>query len=244
MAYLLTFAYALAVANAHDASVSSWPADFINVPSTAAGGPEQFWLALGADPAAVTVSWITANADASTVKFGIGALTESATGTSSTYSTLGYTSGYIHIATLAGLTAGATYSYQVGGAAQSAIMTFNAPRGVGAIYPFKIASIGDLGQTTFSNDTIHHVIASKADVAHITGDLSYADGDQTRWDSFQRLMTPLSSTMAVMVCPGNRASMLADSARGAPPFPSLTLTPCPSPLLPMRRRDGALLHRL
>ena len=166
----------------------------------------------------MTVSWLTAGADSTTVKFGVGgSLSQTATGTSSTYSTLGYTSGFIHVATLTGLTLGAAYSYQVGGAAagMSAVMTFTAPRGVGAVYPFKLAAIGDLGQTSNSNETIFHVKASGADVAFITGDLSYADGDQPRWDSFQRLMTPLSSTMPVMVCPCVGAP-LAGQRRRAP----------------------------
>ena len=176
------------------------------MPSTAAGGPEQFWLALGAAPDSVVVSWLTATADDSTVKFGTGgSLSQTATGTSSTYTTIGYTSGHIHIVTLAGLTLGASYSYQVGGATAgfSATMTFTAPTGVGAVYPFKLAAIGDLGQTANSNSTIFHVIGSDSDVAFITGDLSYADGDQPRWDSFQRLIAPLSSSTPVMVCPGS-----------------------------------------
>ena len=182
MAWCVTYALALAyalVASAHEASVGSWPADFLTLPSTTAGGPEQHWLALGADPASVTVSWLTAGADATTVKFGVGALTETATGTSSTYNTLGYTSGAIHVATLSGLTPGATYSYSVGGpaAGMSAVMSFTAPRGVGAVYPFKLAAIGDLGQTANSNSTIFHVLGSGADVAFITGDLRCARAD-------------------------------------------------------------------
>jgi hypothetical protein len=168
----------LATAAAHGAaSMVDFHAEFLEIPSTAAGGPEQFWLAFGAQPDAMTITWLTANADASTVKYGVnGQLTNTATGTSSTYTTGGYTSGYIHIATMTSLTAGAEYSYAVGGASTSAVMTFTAPRGVGAVYPFKLGAIGDLGQTAYSNSTIFHTLGGAPDVAFITGDLSCASG--------------------------------------------------------------------
>ena len=87
------------------AAHGSWPEDFLFIESSApAGGPEQLWLALGSDPKSVVVSWLTATADASTVKYGTnGALSLTATGSSTTYSTLGYTSGFIHNATLPAL---------------------------------------------------------------------------------------------------------------------------------------------
>ena len=173
---LRVVAAAACVINA--AAHGSWPEDFLFIESTApAGGPEQLWLALGSDPKSVVVSWLTATKDASTVKYGTnGALSLTATGSSTTYSTLGYTSGFIHNATLPALEAGAAYSYQVGGASAgfSATYAFTAPRGVGAVYPFKLAAIGDLGQTANSNSTIYHVAGSGADVAFITGDLSCA----------------------------------------------------------------------
>ena len=155
--------------------MENFHAEFLDLPSTAAGGPEQFWLSLGSDPASMTITWLTANSDASTVKFGVnGQLTNTVTGTASTYTIGSYTSGYIHIATMTGLTAGADYSYQVGGASTSAVMTFTAPRGVGAVYPFKLGAIGDLGQTAYSNSTVFHTLSGSPDVAFITGDLSCA----------------------------------------------------------------------
>ena len=35
------------------------------------------------------------------------------------------------------------------------------------------------------------------------GDLSYADFNQTRWDTWGRLVSPLAATVPYMVCPGN-----------------------------------------
>lgn len=80
------------------AAHGSWPEDFLFIESTApAGGPEQLWLALGSDPKSVVVSWLTATKDASTVKYGTnGALSLTATGSSSTYSTLGVRSYKTH----------------------------------------------------------------------------------------------------------------------------------------------------
>ena len=41
------------------------------------------------------------------------------------------------------------------------------------------------------------------------GDLSYADSDQPRWDSYQRLVQNLSSNMPFMVASGNHESEAA-----------------------------------
>lgn len=83
---------------------------------------------------------------------------------------------------------------------------FTSNPGVGAdVTPYRFGVIGDLGQTDNSNSTIWHVLSVQPPVhsAFITGDLSYADGFQPRWDSFRRLMQPLSASVPVMVAPGN-----------------------------------------
>lgn len=131
-----------------------------------------------------------------------------ATGNATQYTSGSYTSGYIHRVTLTGLQANTQYTYRVGGQSTgwSSAMTFTSNVGVGAsLFPYRFGVIGDLGQTNNSNATIWHVLSATPTVqsVFITGDLSYADGFQPRWDSFQRLIQPLSSSIPVQVCPGN-----------------------------------------
>lgn len=186
------------------------------------GLPEQFWISQGPTPTSMKISWLTAGKADSTVQYGPGL---TASGSASQYDTLGYTSGFIHIVQLDDLTPGAVYAYRVGGESSgwSANMTFTACRGVGAVYPFTLAAIGDLGQTNNSNSTIWHVKASRADAVFITGDLSYADGDQPRWDSFQRLISPLSSSISVQVRCGGRDAVRWKSTSSLTVFLSSSL---------------------
>jgi len=47
------------------------------------------------------------------------------------------------------------------------------------------------------------LLAARPDVVLLAGDLSYADGFYSRWDSFGNLFEPLSSRIPVLTCPGN-----------------------------------------
>ena len=172
------------------------------------------WLNLGAQPDSTVVTWITplgALAPSSVVQFDTTptGFSRSASGNASSYTDGAYTSGRIHIATMPGLLLGATYWYRLSGvnATWSPTFTFTAPRGVGAgVVPYRLALIGDLGQTNNSNATIFSVLngSPRADSVVIAGDLSYADGEQPRWDSFGRLTQPLASTVPINVAPGNQ----------------------------------------
>jgi hypothetical protein len=108
------------------------------------------------------------------------------------------------------------------------VRSFVSSPGVGAIFPYTFGVIGDLGQTAYSADTIAHVLANPAvDSAFLTGDVSYADGDQPRWDSFQRMADPLASAMPFMVASGNHEVRKPAHSRSRP-LPSLrTLRPPP-----------------
>lgn len=68
---------------------------------------------------------------------------------------------------------------------------------------FSFGVIGDLGQTSDSNNTVHHLLGSGAGMVLHAGDLSYADCLQPRWDSYGRLVNPLSSTKPWMTVAGN-----------------------------------------
>ncbi|GAB9470304.1 hypothetical protein Gpo141_00007554, partial [Globisporangium polare] len=70
--------------------------------------------------------------------------------------------------------------------------------------PVTIGVVGDLGQTMYSKQTLRH-LASRTDMSAIihAGDLSYADSNQARWDSWGSLVQPVASTMPWMVSAGN-----------------------------------------
>ena len=63
--------------------------------------------------------------------------------------------------------------------------------------PTSLALVGDLGQTENSTKTMHHILKATQVLAGdvppvsallIAGDLSYADGDPHRWESWLELM--------------------------------------------------------
>ena len=177
-------------------------------PIGAAGGPEQISLAFGSTPDVMTVSWLTNGTGAqSIVRYGTasGKLTQTATGPAgSSYTCGAYTSGAIHIVSITGLAPATKYYYAVGAAdASSDEMSFTSSPGVGPIFPYLFGVMGDVGQTANSASTFAHTISSGAQSSFITGDLSYADSDEPRWDSYQRLIQNLSSSMPLMVASGN-----------------------------------------
>lgn len=130
----------------------------------------------------------------------------SAQGTTQTYTYILYTSGFIHHTTLTGLAPNTRYFYRVGDVATgfSQEFSFMSHPGVGPTMSYTFGVVGDLGQTTYSNNTIWHMVANSSiqSIIH-PGDLSYADGDQTRWDSWGRLAQPLAATKPWMVAAGN-----------------------------------------
>ncbi|CCI46863.1 unnamed protein product [Albugo candida] len=67
------------------------------------------------------------------------------------------------------------------------------------------ALIGDLGQTEFSQRTLQYIASRKKELTAIfhAGDLSYADSDQPRWDSWAKLIEPIASEIPWMVASGN-----------------------------------------
>jgi acid phosphatase type 7 len=64
--------------------------------------------------------------------------------------------------------------------------------------------IGDLGQTTDSQQTVAH-LKMESDISMIihAGDLSYADCEQDRWDSWSVMVENVSAIKPWMTCPGN-----------------------------------------
>lgn len=142
----------------------------------------------------------------------------------------------IHVATMSGLEPSTTYYYSVGDEATKSMsdvrsfVTLPRPgssaesfvsrrRAAGAADvqddSFAFAVIGDLGQTNDSVLTATQIAEDGGvDAVLHAGDMSYADTDQTRWDSYSAAMEPLSSRVPWMVGPGNH-EIESDNATGA-----------------------------
>ncbi|GKY92191.1 hypothetical protein MPSEU_000190300 [Mayamaea pseudoterrestris] len=75
--------------------------------------------------------------------------------------------------------------------------------------PTKLALVGDLGQTINSTKTMHHIWRGTSGpgvpISHvlIAGDMSYADTDPIRWNSWFDLMDPLLRSTPLHVAAGN-----------------------------------------
>jgi hypothetical protein len=79
--------------------------------------------------------------------------------------------------------------------------------------PYRLGLIGDLGQTENSAQTLEHLMANKPDSVLNVGDLSYADGEEQRWDSYGRLVQPSTASVPHMTIEGNHE---LESIDGAP----------------------------
>ena len=156
-------------------SVPAWVEKF----TYNATGPEQRWINLGAEPSSMVIGWITAETDAeSVVYYGTkagGPYSLSATGSSDSYTYGQYTSGLIHHVTLTGLKLNTPYYYVVGATgAQSDEAAFNSSRGVGAVYPYTLAAIGDLGESAQATTTVQQLVdgLDHVDAIQFNGDIS------------------------------------------------------------------------
>ena len=175
--------------------------------AAAACAPQQLFINYAESPSQMRVSWATACAATATVAFGKDASSlQTVVGAApSRYTAPFYTSPYIYHVTLSGLEPGESYVYRVGDATSgvSALLPFRAHPGVGADIPTTVAVIGDPGQTANSASTYAHVSQGLSDYAMIVGDLSYADSDQPRWDSWQNLISNMSATLPTLAQVGN-----------------------------------------
>jgi len=114
-----------------------------------------------------------------------------------------YTSPTIHNVALPALSSAAEYEYRIGG---ERTFAFRTPPAAGA-ERVTFGVVGDLGQTLNSTATIAGLRAAAAagsiDTLLHAGDLSYADGNGYRWDSYGRLIEPLASVLPVAHAGGN-----------------------------------------
>ena len=176
----------------------------------APSGPAQYKLAVS--PTGMRLQWVTqTGSEPSTASVGTDpdALDASFTGNATSYSCTGkkcggpYQSGELHSVHLTPLKASTTYYYRVAGGAAAAQSFTMPPAAEVQPFPVRLGLIGDLGQTQDSNDTVHHLLASGVSMVLHAGDLSYADCDQPRWDTYAQLVDPLASRVPWMTVAGN-----------------------------------------
>ncbi|CBN76693.1 conserved unknown protein [Ectocarpus siliculosus] len=194
--------------------------------------PEQVHIALARSDSpeeyAVTVAWVTWPNTQSRVAWGssVDNLGNIADGTSTTYSArhpgrADYTSGFLHSATLQGLEPSSTYFYSCGDDTleMSSVRSFDTPPKVGPEQPITLGVLGDLGQTDDSAASLAAIDGDNSiDLVLHAGDLSYADCDQPRWDSFMRMLDPVASRLPWMVAAGNHEIETNGAYPGAKPF--------------------------
>mmetsp|Transcript_2363 Transcript_2363/g.1695 ORF Transcript_2363/g.1695 Transcript_2363/m.1695 type:complete len:452 (+) Transcript_2363:54-1409(+) len=175
---------------------------------------QQIHIAQGRTPESMTISWVTKEDAKSQVSFGLmpSQLDLKSEGYKTSYDfnypDFGmYESGVIHHVTLTNLRPNTVYFYRCGDLdadATSGLLSFRTMPRVGDQRPMKFGVIGDLGQTTDSQSTMQHVMMNP-DLGMIlhAGDLSYADCNQTKWDTYGLMIEDLAKARPWMVGPGN-----------------------------------------
>jgi hypothetical protein len=178
------------------------------------GHISQVHIAQGKTPESMTISWVTKSERGSTVWYGLNKtkLNIVQTGYETSYKFdyphYGvYESGTIHHVELTNLKPSTQYFYICGDSnsdTQSSVFNFTTTSHVGSFYSATFGVVGDLGQTTDSEQTIYHLSNNKnIQLILHPGDLSYADCNQQLWDSYGELIEPLASQIPWMVGPGN-----------------------------------------
>jgi hypothetical protein len=176
----------------------------------------QIHISQGITPHSMTISWITPKSCYSNITYGTNkkSLDSYSYGYSTTYSYVYelnspklYTSGYIHHVLIDKLKPTTQYFYECGDSklnVKSELLNFTTLPEVGDDSELSFGIIGDLGQTVYSKSTINHLLNDKSIsmILH-AGDLSYADCNQQLWDSYGKIIEPLSKRVPWMVCAGN-----------------------------------------
>lgn len=119
--------------------------------------------------------------------------------------------GHIHVARAASLLPGTRYYYRVGSQQTglwSPVLQFIMPKSqVDPSSRMKMAVIGDMGADPQAVNTIAALTKlaqseSLDSILHV-GDISYADGDEERWDIFMRQIQGYAAFTPYMTTPGN-----------------------------------------
>ncbi|GBC92010.1 Alkaline phosphatase [bacterium HR15] len=164
--------------------------------------PRQVRLSFGDSPTnSIRIMWQTDQATDTLVEYGeTPALGSIAYGQQVTYS---LQTGILHEATLTNLQPDTLYYYRVGDPQNgfSPIYTFR----TAPVYPrpFLFTAFGDHGTRSVSRQNTQNVINLNPDFHLHLGDLSYANGVQTVWDTYLDQVEPLTRQIPMMITLGN-----------------------------------------
>ena len=105
-----------------------------------------------------------------------------------------------HRATISGLDPALPLRYRVGNGEKWSAVQVLAPASTGK---FRFAHFGDHGMSDYSRATVQRVLERNPDFFLLAGDLSYANGDQSKWNPYFDLLEPLTASVPMMAAPGN-----------------------------------------
>ena len=122
-----------------------------------------------------------------------------------------YVSMWQHHARLTGVEPGTTLVYAAytgaGGREGAPVEVAVPPRasayGGDPAQGFTLGVVGDLGQTEHSATTVEHLMRCDHAAVLLVGDLSYADKENTRWDSWRDFVQPYFDHEPLLSLPGN-----------------------------------------
>jgi Icc-related predicted phosphoesterase len=174
----------------------------------------QIHIAAGADPSSqFVVSWVSKDEGKPSVAYGLSKddlslLSEDCETTDYHYEASGfpsYDSDNIYHCYLEGLSPQTTYFYQAGNkdGDVSDVYSFTTLPPKGDKSALWLGVVGDLGQTQDSEVTLAQIADEDYQMLIFAGDLSYADRNQQRWDSWSDMVEYSSTTLPYMSCPGN-----------------------------------------
>ncbi len=161
--------------------------------------PSLVHISMTQDSTEMQVTWSTGVQTDSEVEYGLdGNLDQFASGS---YSCYDYDMVF-HSVTMTGLEPNSNYSYRVGnGEEWSSTYAFNTiPESAQSV---KFLAFGDHGLSSEGLQTSDNILNSDADFLILSGDISYANGDQSVWDDYFQENEASMATFPWMMVPGN-----------------------------------------
>ncbi len=182
------------VADAQIGSLLSCPISTL----TGSTSPEQVHISMSQDESQMHVIWATESQTGSEVEWGLdGSLDNNDMGEEFCYDH----DMVFHSGVMTGLEVASNYSYRVGdGSDWSEVYSFKT-RDVSSDFTF--LAFGDHGLSSEGMDTTDMVVDSGADFLILSGDISYANGEQSVWDDYLDYNQRSMSNMPWMMVPGN-----------------------------------------
>lgn len=182
------------VADAQIGSLLSCPISTL----TGSTSPEQIHISISQNENQMQVNWATESQTGSEVEWGLdGSLDNSAMGEEVCYDH----DMVFHSSVMTSLEVASNYSYRVGdGSDWSEVYTFQT-RDVSSDFTF--LAFGDHGLSSEAMETTDMIVNSEADFLILSGDISYANGEQSVWDDYLVYNQQSMSSMPWMMVPGN-----------------------------------------